>query len=448
MTDLKTVYLTDVHAYRWPDGMEVVLEEFKTGSDSFSALMTVMHRIESTNDEPTLLYGPARINLTAPTTVASTAKALSFEKPHVEQDAWKERLKHIVYHSRTAYQEGGSVLRHADEIELDRSVSPSLLHPLIAGAGVTLWYADSSAGKTMVAEAAGLTVVTGFPFLGVTPSVTGPVIYYDWEDNEQTFRERVEALCAGADVPVPHDFIYRSPDRSVSSGEARIRRECEEEKAVLAIFDSVGEMLGGDPSDPVLVIPAVNVLKRIGCPALGLHHISAQQAASKDLADKQKGYGSVYIRSGARLQWFFDRFQEEEADEGYLYAHNTKVNRGKKSKPLSWMVEYENGADAYLARLRYSTRSAGDYFDRLREETPAADKTVSDTLIDIFRSYRGAAAPLDTLVEKVSRIKGSVSEQTVRNKLGALVKKGTLVSFTGESGRVVWALASERSDDF
>ena len=56
---------------------------------------------------------------------------------------------------------------------------------------------------------------------------------------------------------------------------------------------------------------------------LGLHHISAEQAKSSDLRDVQKGYGSVYIRSAARLQWFIKRFQEEEADTGDIYLLNT-----------------------------------------------------------------------------------------------------------------------------
>jgi ribosomal protein L16/L10AE len=34
----------------------------------------------------------------------------------------------------------------------------------------------------------------------------------------------------------------------------------EENSVVCAAFDSMGMMLGGDPSDPVLVIPAVNVM--------------------------------------------------------------------------------------------------------------------------------------------------------------------------------------------
>lgn len=451
--DVRTQFLTDLHAYRWADGIELHLEKFKEGSESFSALVTCLYARDPDEEDPMLISAGKRLNFHADRTVSSFAKSLSYRckqsgAPDVTQATWETRLENVAYQSWGQYQEGSSKLVRLSDVTIDRSKPSYLLHPLITDRGVVILYGDSSAGKSMLVEAIVLSIATGVPILGLTPTLVGPVGYFDWEDSEETARERVEAMCAAFDMPVPDNFLYRAMDRSVIAGETRIRREVEEQGMVAAVFDSMGVMLNGDPSDPTLVIPAVNVMRRIGVPAIGLHHLSGQQAASTSLADKQKPYGSVYARSGARSQWLIERFQEEGASEGYVYLFNTKVNRGPKAKPLSWMVEYENGADTYLARLRYSTRSASDYFDRLKAETPAQDKSIRDVLEDVFARSMGTAYPLATLTEKVSRIKGETSPQTVRNKLGELVKNGTLVSFKGESGNMVWALKSDRTDDY
>lgn len=451
----QTQFLTDLHAYRWADGVEVQLEKFKEGGDSFSALVTVIHSSDPGEANPMLIAAGRRINFHADRTVSGMAKSLSYRCKQsgvpIEQADWEQRLEGIAWESWKQYQEGSSRLVRLSEVTVDRSKPAFILAPLIPDNGVTIQYGDSSSGKSMFVEAEVLSVCTGKPILGIEPAKVGAVAYFDWEDSEETARERVEAMCEAFEMPVPDNFLYRAMDRSILAGEARIRREVEEHGVVLAVFDSMGVMLNGDPSDPTLVIPAVNVMRRIGVPAVGLHHLSGQQAASKSLADKQKPYGSVYARSGARKQWLLERFQEEEADEGYIYLFNTKVNRGPKSKPMSWQITYENDTQThYLRSLRYSQRSASDYFDRIKDEESSSigpSSKVRDILVSIFESSGGTAYPLETLVMKVARVRGETSEQTIRNKLGDLVKDGFLVSFMGESKRVVWALRAVRGDE-
>jgi len=314
-----------------------------------------------------------------------------------------------------------------------------------------MWH-HNSAGKSMFVLALLLTICTGHPFLGVAPTRIGPVIYFDWEDSAQTIKERAQALCDAAGVTLPATFMYREMDRPVGAGEERIRREVEEHSVICAAFDSMGMMLGGDPSDPVLVIPAVNVMKRIGSAAIGIHHLSAEAAKSTDLKDKQKGYGSVYVRNGARSQFFIDRFQEEESDEGYIYAFQTKVNRGKKSKPLAWHISYENDAQGYLRGLTYTARSASDYRDRLKQNQPTESMTVMDA-VRTFLARRTAAGtalyPVETIRAGVVEMRGQeVSEQVVINKLNEGKKNGEFVNFPAKDDprKRVWAAASARED--
>lgn len=440
---IKTAFFTDQHAYAWADQSEVQLEAFKAGSETFTALVTVIDENENVVEFET-------VNLRAGQTRKRFAKELA--KWRGSEDVWDERLRIIAYTSSRRWAEGASSLVRLTDIEVDYTQPSLLLPPFIPESGVVVDYGDGSAGKSMFELAKLLTIATGHPFLGLLPTRTGPVSYFDWEDSGQTIRERAQALCDAAGIAVPENFHYREMDRPVTAGEERIRREIEETQAICAVFDSIGMMLGGDPSDPVLVIPAVNVMKRTGIACIGIHHLSAEAAKSTDLKDKQKGYGSVYVRNGARSQWFIDRFQEEEADEGYLYAFQTKVNRGKKSKPLAWHISYENDAQGYLRGLTYTQRSASDYFTRLKQNQPPESMTVMDA-IRSFLTRRTAAGtalyPVETITAGVIEMRGQeVSEQVVINKLNEGKKVGEFVNFPSEENprKRLWAVASHRED--
>lgn len=433
MTPSVEQFQTDLHVYAWRDSYEVQLEQFKQGGESFSALVTVLH-----GDD---LKEHSRVNLIAPQTRTSLAKKLSRGPEGVKE--WEERLVYISWTSGVKWREGGSVLRRLADVVVDKTRPAFLVQPLVIERGVSIIYGDGSAGKSMVTTALLLTIATGHPFLGITPTRMGPVLDFDWEDNEETKKERAQAMCEAVGLPFPTNYFYREMDRPVGAGEERIRREIEETGAVAAAFDSMGMMLGGDPSDPVLVIPAVNVMKRSGIACLGIHHLSAAAASSSELKDKQKAYGSVYARNGARSQWLVERFQEEEADEGYLYLFQTKVNRGKKSRPLAWHISYENDDQGYLSRLTYSERSAADYYDRLRAEKPPAELTVTEALEQLLEAEQSHSFTVKALSDRVGRLTHkNVSEAVVRNKLNL----GTQFASMKKDGETFWGLRSNRED--
>lgn len=440
----RSLFQTDLHAFKWKDGSEIQLEQFKSGSESFSALVTAL-------DGDKNLIAHERMNLIAERTRSSAARSLSKRWPRVTEAEWSDRFLEIAYTSGVKWREGGSQLVRLSEVELNRTLPSLLLPPVVIERGVVIIYGDGSAGKSMVVLALMLSVCTGHPILGLSPTRTGPVIYFDWEDNEQTLRERAEAICAAAGIPFPDNFFYREMDRPIAAGEERIRREVEETGAVCAAFDSMGMMLGGDPSDPVLVIPAVNVMKRTGIACLGIHHLSAAAAGSSDLRDKQKAYGSVYARNGARSQWLVERFQEEEADEGFLYLFQTKVNRGKKSRPLSWRIAYESDGNGYLTNLHYEPRTGdvmAEYLDRKRETQPQADITVPEA-VEQFLSKRNLQYLESALMNEVIRIRGrSMTVQTLRNRLNEMRKRGEVFRFenANEPHDPFWGLASGRDD--
>ena len=97
-------------------------------------------------------------------------------------------------------------------VEPDLDSNPALLAPFIAKSGITLIYADSSAGKSMFVLAAALSVATGIQFLEKPPEEKGNVLYLDYEDTKETLAERSSALLAGQQLyEFPADkFFYAS----------------------------------------------------------------------------------------------------------------------------------------------------------------------------------------------------------------------------------------------
>lgn len=445
------LFLTDFHAYQWEkDDLEIQFEDFHDSRDGLKALATYL--VPSTDG--TIDFGT--LNLTAPATRKSTAKDLAGKYPRIDADEWGRRLTYIAKTSHTKFKEGATQTQRLIDIEVDYTAPPMLIDPLVPKTGVVTFYGDGTAGKSTIVAALLLSIATGIPTLGLTPAETGPVIYFDWEDGGETLRERMDALCATLEIKFPENFHYREMDRPASASEARIRREVEALGAKAAAFDSIGMMLGGDPKEAELIIPATNVMKRTGIACLGVHHLSAAQAESTDMRTKQRPYGSIYARNAARMQWLVERFQEPDADEAFVYLFNTKVNRGKRKPPRAYRAVYRNDSEVvsgveveHLRGLKFDKHDPDDYYSRNIAATPASSMKLPDRCLATLERMDGWYTAKG-LWERILADGFTCEEQSVRNALNALVKKG-LVTDKGERAErrfIASSVYSTRTEGF
>ena len=438
----KTAFNTDLHGYRWSDGVEIRLTRFSEDRDG------------GVKAHVTFAVGPAdslelitngSLNLSAMSTRKTLAKDLQ-DRHQLPSGEWLTRLDYVCGRSTKEYEEGASQLLNMADVVIDRSQSMYLIPPFLPDQMVTINYGDSGRGKSTFVLAQLLTVATGHPFLGVRPVRTGPVVYFDWEDHEGPLRARMEALCEGAGVDFPTNVHYRAVDRPLATGEARIKREIETTGALLVACDSLGMAMGGDPSDNNLVIPAANAMRRLRVAAIGIHHLSAAQAESTDLRAKQRPYGSKYAGAAARSTWLLESITEEGAEESLLYAFHTKVNHGPKSKPLSWAVRIETDGHGFPQSITYTPRPAGDYFDRIKSqqaESAPTSLSIPDAIERVMgreKFTRGFSTEM--LAREVTNLLGrTVTTDSIRVSLNRdeRFQKGT-------DG--FWGRKSERSDEF
>ncbi len=219
---------------------------------------------------------------------------------------WKPIVQELVSLSAFHYRAGAPSTRLTGKI-VATDVHPFLLRPLIAGNGVTVLYAEGGLGKSKVALAAGLSVATGLDLLGVVPNQTGPVVYFDYEDNDEPHQQRLAALVAGYHLDLTDvEFYHQRLVSSAVYSQTEMRRKVNELGAVLAIVDSIGLARGGNANAPEDTIRLFRALRSLRVPVLALDHIAAEdvKAKAKDsTASVPKPYGSVYTTNSARMTW-------------------------------------------------------------------------------------------------------------------------------------------------
>lgn len=388
----ETLFLPERFAFRYSDGVEFQMERFEDGRDGLKVELTVLHVNGAT---PTLIdFG--KWNTGAPTTRKQLAKTFHEKHPRVSEQDFAARLQEIAFLAVQEWRNGGEPFVDLATIVVDRTKPAMLLPPLIPAAGTVLDYGNGEAGKSLFVMAQALTVATGCPFLGLAPRDIGRVLYLDWEDNGQQQRERMDALCAGLNVPVPEDsIIFRRMDRSIFDSEDRIKNAAAEYEVALIIADSIGMAIGTDPSDVDAVVKALNVLARTGKPAIGIHHLSAEQAYGK--ASKDKPYGSIYARNMARLQWLVERDVEEG---GALFLTNTKSNGGPRAPRMAFEAAIEFDGLGHMTTARYTAIDAAGYRESVGEET---------NYDRVLKALEGQKSPTKTLADR-----SGVSEANVR----------------------------------
>ncbi len=207
-------------------------------------------------------------------------------------------------------------------------------------------HGDGSVGKSWLGLALAVSVTTGVEILpGYRPHQRGPVLYLDWETDQDTLNARVQQLARGAGIAYP-DIWYMRMDGPLADAVERVLAHCQAHGIVLVVVDSVeaamaGSISAGAPSNegPSRMNRA---LRRIGVTSFLIDHISSEQAQSEKVATK--AYGSIFKRNWIRRSFHLKQTREPAADGfRHLGLFIAKVNNGKEPDPvgLRWEVNDE-----------------------------------------------------------------------------------------------------------
>jgi AAA domain len=196
--------------------------------------------------------------------IAKTLKGLASSFP------WKRLLERACTATCKRYQVGEPiiVLDPADSVHV-----PYLLNPFIHQGHPSLIYAPGGSLKSYFGLYFALLASHGAQQNGLA-ALRVPVLYLDWELNQQTVGGRLRAFQIGHPELAQYVPFYRRCERPLHQEIAPIARHVAEHGVELLILDSAAMACGGDLNKPETVIQLTRSLRTIGCSSLLLAHVS------------------------------------------------------------------------------------------------------------------------------------------------------------------------------
>jgi hypothetical protein len=313
---------------------------------------------------------------------------------------WAEGLRSAFYFAIQADRDGAATLDLA-------TVTPEgllfLVDPIIESGGNTRLIAPGGSGKSLLALAVVLTVVTGsHRFLGLGAGVTGPVLYLDWETNAGTHAQRLRALCDPLSLPVPDRnlIFYRNERGPLARSIQAVSRAVRTSGAVMLVVDSAKMAAGpsGQSSGEESTLSMYTALRELGLPALIIDHKNREDMAK----GRRGGYGSIYMENLARLQWEFTSLQDQPGRKRFVLELTKENNVGRKPSlgfELVTAGDQSGITTATFSQVSPDLVRAGD------------DSGLSDRIASLFLT---SPEPLD--VVRIAELLGE-SGDTVRARL-------------------------------
>lgn len=291
-----------------------------------------------------------RLDLMAERTRASWAAMLYERDDDLDWDGMLEQLTREV---RDAHRNGSPAidLRAA----MPRPYGRWLVEPFVPQSGASVLFAMGGTGKSMVAMAIAATAASGVGVVGMAVRDPVPVLYLDWETDQWTARERLQAIVNGhglTSMPMVH---YRRQVASIDSAAQEIRREVARLGAGMVVVDSMGAARGGEPESAELTIRTFNALRSLAVPALIVDHVTKASGN-----DAQTSFGSVYTHNLARLTWGMDKAQEEGADSATLALINRKWNDGRALPRMGLQMNTQTDEDGVLTSVTFAYCNLAD----------------------------------------------------------------------------------------
>ena len=404
------------YRFEWREGARVLVDRIREERGDVICEITIEC---SDGGEWTLLHGPAKLNLVADRTIGSLAKSLN---ERMELD-WEGALLQVKAKSIQQYRNGSPLVRLADVVP---SVGERyLLAPFIYTTGVSTIVADGGTGKSLVGLAGAVSVVSGVNVFGACPSVTGPVVYLDWEADEETHQERLQAICAGLGIEMPRDLYYQRMMGSLAETIASMRRKVLDVGAVLVVSDSTGMARGDEPNSADSTIKLFSAFRSFYVPVLAVDHVSKEQK-KEGMAGGADPIGSIYTRNASRLVWSAEGSQLEGSDDKVVIFRNSKANFGRKEPQRSYRFRFLSDASGRLQKVTFTPvdwRDTAEFADKLSD---------SDRILKVLNDGKATVA---TLAEVLSTPTRKVSESVVRTRLSELKSTGKVMKMGDEWGR-------------
>lgn len=270
----------------------------------------------------------------------------------------------------------------------------------------TVWYGDGGSAKSMLTLSFGVAVAGDARiWLGRAVS-TAPVIYADFELDQDEQNRRVRRIVKGLGLTRPPQDLYYLPALGYRPVDAlgAAYAECEKHGARLLIMDSFGPALQGDSEAARDIIgffgKVLEPFRALGVAVLIIDHQARQQAGEK--YQNKSAFGSVYKTNLTRSVVQIEATERGE-DHVCLRLRHKKHNFGRLADPFgakitfgeSVIVESQQLDEADLAeegtlnstdRVKLALNEEPAFADDLVERTGLALGTVKNALTKLRKA--------------------------------------------------------------
>lgn len=224
------------------------------------------------------------------------------------------------------------------------------LTPLLADGRPTLLYAPGGTGKSYLAVFASVLVAMGYMRfdLGMEPE-PGPVLYLDWETEEQDFRDMGTEVMRGLgldDMDPP--IVYRRMTGSLRHNLESVQAAVSEHGVQMLVVDSAAPACGGNPESMEAVGAFFDALRGIRMPA-DTRTSSPRPITSLILAHKAKNsestgpFGSVFWWNYPRAVYRMHSSPHDGETTMVVALKHEKANRGQRQHPMGLRFTWADG---------------------------------------------------------------------------------------------------------
>jgi hypothetical protein len=269
-----------------------------------------------------------------------------------------------------------------------------LVDPLLPLGQVAVIFGDGGVGKGHLAVVVALAVAHTAPLpSGLVAPLHGPVLYLDWESDQEDLDDRVALQDAG--LAGCGGLHYRRMHRPLADEAPALRADVSRLGITFVIVDSLAPAAGPEPEGADAALRTHNAIRSLGpITCLCLAHVSK---AGADQRGPARPFGSVFVSNMARSVWEMRRSEDQDGEELRVALYHRKANRTRLRPPLGFRFHFTDeaitvqGADLaeapdLLARASASTqiltalRPGAKSIARLAEELGLRPETVKRTL--------------------------------------------------------------------
>ena len=331
-------------------------------------------------------------------------------------------------------------IRRPRSIELQPSensrLPPYLLSPLLRKGPPTIIYGDGGAGKGLLACFVALILVGSWhdnPLEWMPPDEPCPVLYLDWEADEDTTAYRLACLERGHNLPYMAIEYLRCDAQPLAAIANDVQRIVQANRIQAVIVDSLLPAAGtgyGDPAGPAKDL--MGALRAFNVASFIIGHIRKPQPGEKPGAGGP--YGSAFFRNLARQCWEFKSTKSYD-------SHTLTISLSDRKQNDAWGSSHPIGIRATFSEF------AGDSARNIAfEPCQISGEATPELSPALGVGYHIMQAIKTAGPSTVSRLTTLVNakDTTIGPAVSRLADKGLLFKAGKEGQSIVWDVLKGR----